>query len=183
MTNESDDGDAYEMIPDWFVWGFQATLTSATSSKEVKVSETFWTWNSTFELRDHNDEHFATLTKFGGGCCAPDFYEVTRVQEDDETSYGSSDDSEDSNLWFTVEEDFDARDDPAFTFRQPNHYRSRSPKKAVRVAKLSTDLSSWQPEHTFQIRDDCSKKEIRTVLAVALTIIKLNERKRKQQNQ
>lgn len=185
--NQSSDDDSYEMREDWFIgWGYQATMTSRGSFDKIRVCEKWWYWNPTFELLDGNEDHFATFEQYGGAaCCGRDFYQVMRFLADDETSYESGGEERgEIETWFTIEQDFGLKKDPDFIFRQPNHNRGddKSSKKALRVATLSTDFSSWSPRHSVQISDDCTSTETGTILAAALTIVLLNERKQQATN-
>lgn len=190
VINKSNEDGSYEMREDWFIgWGYQATMTSRRSFDKIKVCEKWWYWNPTFELLDGNGDHFATFEQYGGAaCCARDFYQVIRFLADDETSYesdGGSERGDSCETWFTIEQDFGLKKDPDFIFRQPNHKRGddkSSSKKALRVARLSTDFSSWSPRHSVQISDDCTSTEAGTILAAALTIVLLNERKQQATN-
>lgn len=192
IVNEEmeDDDENYEMIHDsWFRsgWGYHSTLTTTYSPKaSIRVCEKWWGWTPTFHLLDHNNDHYATFKGHAGDCCSSNYFEVTSMEKVDDDSSGEhsfsdddADDEDDRHIWFTIEEDInDNWLEPCFIFRRIGT-KCGTP-RAKRVAYLSTSFSPCSTGHRLRLSDNrTTDRENRTVLAVSLIIIRLQERKRK----
>ena len=155
-------------------------------------------WNPTFELYNDNDKHYATVVESAedSSFCAPDYYEVIKVNSSKSCSDESDNDEDDEapGIWMTVHEDTDddywSTQDPEFIFRRScmdntnNDKRSKRKKKSGRekVAKLCTDFTTCAAHHQLHINRDTTKEERHTIIAVGLIIMKLKEKKRQSES-
>ena len=174
-VNVKDEEDTFEVEQNFSLWCYHATM----DHDRYGVNQINENWDWTFDLIDKKGKCFATFNRHMDDLCSPEYYEVVKPGDNDESSEKSDESSCSSerrnNTWLTIHEDQEWFEEPDFVFR--NVERGD---EARTVAKLSCVSTLCAQEYRLRISSSCRKNDIPTIVASSIIIIRLVERRRNQ---